>query len=332
MEISVVVPIFNEEANLSPLHARLTTALKALSRSYEIIYVNDGSKDRSGEVLEEIARQDKAARVVHFRRNFGQTAAIMAGFDFSVGKIIVCIDGDLQNDPDDIARLLAKLEEGFDVVSGWRKDRKDQAIRRNLPSRIANRLISFISGVRLNDYGCTLKAYRRSVIQGVRLYGEMHRFIPIYASWQGARVIELPVKHHPRVAGKSKYGLERTIKVVLDLIVIKFLSSYSQKPIYVFGGVAFINFIAAFLLACGSVFFKLAYGISFIRTPLPLLMVLTFMTGTMCLLMGLLAEIIMRTYYESQDKPVYLVSRLVNLSREQPVAGVVNVLNPGLDA
>jgi glycosyltransferase involved in cell wall biosynthesis len=223
------------------------------------------------------------------------------------------MDGDLQNDPADIRLLIAKLEEGYDVVSGWRKDRKDYAWRRNLPSRFANRLISRISGVKLNDYGCSLKAYRRDVIKGVKLYGEMHRFIPIYASWQGGRVAEVPVQHHPRLHGESKYGLERVIKVILDLIVVKFLASYANKPIYVFGGFGVFSIFIAAVAGCAAIYLKVVDGVSFILTPLPLLTVLAFITGTMSILMGLLAELIIRTYYESQGKPVYLVKSTQNL-------------------
>jgi hypothetical protein len=225
------------------------------------------------------------------------------------------MDGDLQNDPADIPRLLAKLEEGFDVCSGWRKERRD-SLRRRLPSRLANRLISWISGVRLNDYGCTLKAYRRSMLAGVRLYGEMHRFIPIYASWQGARVTELPVNHRARTRGKSKYGLERTFKVILDLLVVKFLSDYAQKPIYVFGGFGLLSILAAFLCFGGMIYYKFWGGKTFIETPLPQLVIMLFLIGAVSVLMGLQAEILMRTYYESQGKRIYQVRKRTNLDAD----------------
>jgi glycosyltransferase involved in cell wall biosynthesis len=277
------------------------------------VLVNDGSVDGSDEALRKIAQTDSRFKVVSLRRNFGQTAAMMAGIDFAQGEIIVPMDGDLQNDPVDIGRLIMKLEEGFDVVSGWRKDRKDAAIRRNLLSRIANRIISAISGVHLHDYGCSLKAYRRDVIKGVKLYGEMHRFVPIYASWRGARVAEIPVAHHPRIHGKSKYGLERILKGILDLLVVKFFAQYGTKPIYVFGGFGVSGIAVSFVAAFVALWLKFGRGVSFILTPLPLLAVMTFITGVMSILMGLLAELVMRTYYESQDKPVYLVKDSVNI-------------------
>jgi len=241
---------------------------------------------------------------------------MMAGFDFAKGDVIIPMDADLQNSPEDIPRLLKKIEEGYDVCSGWRNNRKDAPIRRTLISRMANMLISLITGVRLRDYGCTLKAYKRNVIKGVRLYGEMHRFIPIYASWEGARISEIPVKHTPRKYGKSNYGLERTFKVLLDLIVVTFLDNYAQKPIYVFGGFGFLSFIAAVLFFLYASYLKIWKGISFIQTPLPLIATMAFVTGIICILMGLLAEMIMRTYYESQQKKVYLIERRVNLETE----------------
>src|SRR5215212_6099960 len=233
-DISVFLPVFNEEPNLLPLHAKLDKALKSLGRSAEIVYVDDGSSDGSLKILRDIAQLDPRVRVVALRRNYGQTAAMAAGIDAAKGKVLIPMDADLQNDPADIARLLEKLDEGYDVVSGWRKERQDKMVSRKIPSMIANRIISFIGGVRLHDYGCSLKAYRHEFLKEVRLYGEMHRFIPIYASWVGARVTEIPVRHHPRTMGKSKYGLSRTFKVMLDLMTIKFMASYHTKPIYVF--------------------------------------------------------------------------------------------------
>jgi glycosyltransferase involved in cell wall biosynthesis len=315
IDLSIVIPVFNEEDNVGLLHEQLCGALEPLGRSYEILLINDGSHDGTEAKLTELAARDPRVRVVNFKRNFGQTAAMMAGIDAAVGEIIVPMDGDLQNDPDDIARLIAKLDEGYDVVSGWRKDRKDDRVRRNLPSRIANLLISRISGVRLHDYGCSLKAYRRDVLKGVRLYGEMHRFIPIYASWQGGRVAEIPVHHRARVHGKSKYGLERVVKVVLDLIVVKFLADYASKPIYVFGGFGVLNLFASFASAIAAIYLKLFEEVSFILTPLPLLTVFAFITGMMSILLGLLAEMLMRTYYESQDKRVYVVKNTLNMDR-----------------
>ncbi len=311
--LSIVIPVYNEQGNVFLLYERLVAALQGAAADYEVIVVNDGSTDSTLDHLREVAIGDPRCKVVSFRRNFGQTAAMMAGIDFASGEIIIGMDGDLQNDPNDIPRLLAKLAEGYDVVSGWRQNRKDAPMTRNLPSKAANFLISAISGVRLHDYGCTLKAYRREVLKGVRLYGEMHRFIPIYASWEGGKVTEIPVNHHPRTHGHSKYGLERVVKVVLDLIVVKFLASYAMKPIYVFGSFGLASILIAFLSGLWALSLKVFEGVSFISTPLPLLVVLAFITGVMSILMGLIAEIIMRTYYESQGKRVYLVKETINL-------------------
>ncbi len=311
--ISVTVPIYNEEANVLPLYEKLKPVLVNSGRPWEIIFINDGSSDLSASRLDELATRDKQVRVLHFRRNYGQTAAMMAGFDFAHGEVIIPIDGDLQNDPADIPNLLAKLDEGFDVVSGWRKSRQDHALRRNLPSKVANWLISLISGVHLRDYGCTLKAYRKDVIKGVKLYGEMHRFIPIYASWMGAKVTEIPVGHYARIHGTSKYGLNRIFKVILDLAVIKFLSRYSEKPMHVFGGFGLLCITSSFGFFVWALILKLFEGVSFIQTPLPLLTVMTGVTGVMCVLMGLLAELNIRTYHESQGKPVYAIKATRNV-------------------
>lgn len=315
MMISVIVPIYNEEASIANLYQQVSEVLRALNQPWELILVNDGSTDRSHEKIDELSTRDFAVKVISLRRNFGQTAAMMAGVDHAQGEIIIPMDGDLQNDPRDIPRLLDKLEEGFDVVSGWRKDRKDSPVKRIFLSHLANRIISFISGVPLHDYGCSLKAYRKHVIKDIRLYGEMHRFIPIYASWFGARITEIQVAHHPRQHGQSNYGMERTFKVILDLMVVKFLSKYSQKPMYVFGTVGFVSLAISFLSGVWALYLKFVDQVSFISTPLPLLVVMTGITGFMCILMGLLAELIIRTYYESQDKPVYLISDTRNLSR-----------------
>ncbi len=311
--VSIIIPIFDEADNVGPLTAALTPALAALNRPYEVIFIDDGSTDGSAEKLAQAARANLHFKVITFKRNFGQTAAMMAGIDHASGDIIIPMDGDLQNDPADIAKLLDKLDEGYDVVSGWRKDRKDHSLKRNLPSRIANALISRISGVHLHDYGCSLKAYRRDVVKGVKLYGEMHRFIPIYASWEGGKVAEVPVTHHARVHGQSKYGMERVVKVILDLVVVKFLSRYANKPIYVFGGFGIIAIGLSVASGLAAIYLKLAHGTSFILTPLPLLAVMLFVLGGMSVLMGLLAEIIMRTYYEAQGKPVYLIRSTLNL-------------------
>jgi dolichol-phosphate mannosyltransferase len=316
--LSVVIPLYNEEDNVAPLCRALLEALTAQPRPFEIILVNDGSADRTEQKLAEAAATDSRIRVVNFRSNKGQTAAMMAGIDYAGGAVIVPMDGDLQNDPKDIVRLLEKLEEGFDVVSGWRRDRQDNFMIRTLPSKIANFVISRVSGVPLHDYGCSLKAYRREVLQGFRLYGEMHRFIPIYAAAQGARVAELPVTHHPRQFGQSKYGLNRTIKVLLDLLVVKFLTKYRTRPIYLFGQAGVGLLALSFLVGLWALFLKFFEGVSFIQTPLPLLTSLCFISGLMCLLMGLLAELIMRVYYESQSKTDYRVKSVFNLREDEP--------------
>jgi len=307
--ISVVIPVFNEEGNLPDLHRRVCGALEAVGLEWECILVDDGSTDESGAVLDQFQREDPRFRVIHFRRNYGQTAAMQAGFDEAKGDVIVPMDGDLQNDPADIRRMLAKLEEGYEVVSGWRKERKDKKISRVFVSRIANRVISWISGVRLHDYGCSLKAYRREVLDGVRLYGEMHRFIPIYASWQGARVAEIPVQHFPRTRGKSNYGLERVFKVILDLMVVKFLHRYSHKPMYLFGGFGLVFFFLGFLSFVWMFWLKLFAEIQLTGTPLPLLTVFMGSLGVISILMGLLAELGTRTYFESQGKRTYIIRR-----------------------
>lgn len=317
-EISITVPIYNEEDNIAPLYERVRDAMDATGHSWELVLVNDGSRDQSSPRLDALVAADRRVRVIHLSRNFGQTAAFMAGLDHAEGEIIVPMDGDLQNDPNDIARLLAKLEEGFDVVSGWRRDRKDAAIKRNLPSRIANALISRVSGVHLHDYGCSLKVYRRSVLEGVKLYGEMHRFVPIFAAWNGARVTELEVTHHPRIHGVSKYGLERVVKVVLDLIVVKFLFKSSGKPIYVFGGFGLLSIAVSAIAVAWAIALKLFGGVSLIQTPLPVVGIILFALGVMSILMGLLAEMLNRTYHESQSKPVYRVGRVVQLGRHAP--------------
>src|SRR6478735_4218928 len=255
-ELSLFLPVLDEEENLRPMHAKISAALDQLGKTAEVIFVDDGSTDKSLSILKEIAAEDSRVRVISLRRNYGQTAAMSAGIDAAKGEILIPMDADLQNDPADISRLLDKLNEGYDVVSGWRKNRQDKLISRKIPSQIANRIISWIGGVPLHDYGCSLKAYRREVIQDVRLYGEMHRFIPIYASWAGARVAEIPVDHHARTRGKSKYGISRTIKVIFDLITIKFMAEYHTKPLYVFGAFGMIAFFISMLAGIWAIFLK----------------------------------------------------------------------------
>lgn len=310
--ISIIVPLLNEEKNLEELYDKLNSVAATLSDPVELIFVNDGSTDDSPVILDRLAEKDDRITVVHLRRNFGQTAGIMAGFDCARGEIVVCLDADLQNDPADIPRLVDKLNEGYDVVSGWRKDRKDAFLSRVFISRVANAVISLISRVRIHDYGCSLKAYRAAIIKDVRLYGEMHRFIPIYARWQGGRITELVVQHHARKHGTSNYGIERVFKVVMDLIVVIFIHEYNQKPMYIFGAAGVINFMVAFFAGVLALYYKFTEQKDFISTPLPLLVALATITGFMCFLMGLLAELIVRTYFEAQEKKTYTVDRVVS--------------------
>ncbi len=308
--ISIFLPVLNEEPNLLPLHEKIDLALDKLGRSAEIIYVDDGSTDGSLKVLRDLARVDPRVRVVALRRNYGQTAAMAAGIHAARGEVLIPMDADLQNDPADIVRLLEKLDEGYDVVSGWRKNRQDRLFTRKIPSMIANRIISWIGGVPLHDYGCSLKAYRRESLEDVNLYGEMHRFIPIYASWAGARVAEIPVEHHARTMGKSKYGLSRTVKVVFDLMTIKFMASYQTKPLYVFGWVGLLTL--AFSVFCTLLAFLMKFAnwphhADFVQTPLPVLAMVMLVLGIQFFLMGLLAEMQVRTYHESQSKAIYAV-------------------------
>ena len=313
MRLSIVIPVYNEAENLPLLHQALHDALDPLDRDWEVVYVDDGSADASLTVLEETAEADAGHTcVVELRRNFGQTAAIAAGIDHADGEVIVLMDADLQNDPADIPKMLEKVDEGYDVVSGWRKSRQDTFITRTLPSRIANWLISVVTGVYLHDYGCTLKAYRRETLTGFRLYGEMHRFIPAYAHTVGARMIELPVNHHPRKYGKTKYGLNRTIKVILDLFTVKFLISYANKPIYLFGGTGVI-FMAASTAMLSFLFIrKLLFRSSVVQSSFFLIGIMMMILGVQSILMGLIAELLVRTYHESQQKPTYTVRKVLN--------------------
>lgn len=317
--LSVIVLVYNELESIAPMHEELMGVLEALDLTYEVLYVDDGSRDGSTERLGQLATRDRHVRVVSFRRNFGQTAAVQAGIDHSRGEIMVFLDGDMQNDPHDIPRLLEKIDEGYDVVSGWRKDRKDQAAR-VLPSKIANWIIAKVTGVKLNDFGCTLKAYQREVIQEVKLYGEMHRFIPVYASWVGARITEITVNHRPRVFGHSKYSLARTSRVMLDLITVKLLGSYSTKPIYFFGFAAFGLWALAFVFAAIVIIQKLLPPYPFAHNnPLLLLSVFLGIVGVQFILMGLLAELSIRTYHESQAKTTYVVREIIERSpRKEP--------------
>ncbi len=314
MDISVVIPIYNEAEGLPALYRALSETLEHLPQSTEIVFVDDGSKDGSAAVLDEFGAADPRVRVLHLARNYGQTAALMAGFQNSSGDVVIPMDGDGQNDPADIPRLLDKLAEGFDVVSGWRQARHDRALTRRLPSAVANRLISALLHVRLHDYGCTLKAYRREVVADVRLYGEMHRFIPIYAAWEGARVTEIPVIHHPRLFGKSKYGFGRVARVVLDLLIMYFIDRAFDRPIQFFGkiGLGFLGLSA--LIFAWALVLKYSFSVSLIQTPLPVLAAAISLSGILFILLGVMAEVQARIYFEVRGRPSYKIRRVVEHS------------------
>jgi len=312
VEVSVVVPVLNEQDNIRPLYEQITQALSG-KYGYEVIFIDDGSTDSSFSILKQLFAGDAKVRIIRFRRNFGQTAALSAGFAHARGKIIIAIDADLQNDPADIPKMIEKLNEGFDVVSGWRKKRHDKAITRRLPSLAANWLISKITGVNLHDFGCTLKAYRHEILAETKLYGEMHRFIPALASWSGANICEIVVNHRPRTAGVAKYGLGRTWKVLLDLITVKFLGSFSTKPIYIFGGLGMLIALAAFLSGFTVLYQKFISPtqLPMNRNPLLLLTAMLIITAFQFVLMGLLAELLVRTYHESQNRPTYAIREII---------------------
>jgi glycosyltransferase involved in cell wall biosynthesis len=317
VKLSVVVPVYNEVESLSELHKALHQALDSVNADWEVVYVDDGSTDGSLKILEELAAADPhRICLVELRRNFGQTAAIAAGIDSSDGDVIVLLDADLQNDPADIPMMMEKIEEGYDVVSGWRINRQDKFLTRTFPSRIANSLISIVTGVHLHDYGCTLKAYRREVITGFRLYGEMHRFIPAYANLVGAKMVEVPVHHHPRKFGRTKYGLSRTLKVILDLFTVKFLLSYASKPIYLFGGAGIFLIFMSLLVLAYLIVVRLMGGEHMIRSPLLQMSVMFFILGFHSILLGLIAEQLARTYHESQHKPTYTIRHVINKQDE----------------
>jgi glycosyltransferase involved in cell wall biosynthesis len=311
VDLSVVVPVYNEVENLDALQGELLDALEPSGLNYEIIYVNDGSRDGSAARLTEFASQTDGVIFVNLRRNFGQTAALAAGIDYASGEVVVLMDADLQNDPADIQALLDKLDEGYDVVSGWRRSRKDRFLTRRLPSILANGLISRVTGVQLHDYGCTLKAYRHEVLKEVRLYGEMHRFTPVFAAAAGARITEMVVNHRPRVAGVSKYGLERTLKVILDLITVKFLLSYRTRPMYLFGTAGFALMGGGLLSILGALIQRFVFNVHLNRSPLLQLAAMLFGLGVQSVLLGLTTELVVRTYFESQHKPIYIVREVV---------------------
>ncbi|MBN1665568.1 MAG: glycosyltransferase family 2 protein [Anaerolineales bacterium] len=318
MKLSVVIPVYNEEESLAHLRAALYAALGDLPHTWQVVLVDDGSVDRSAEILDALAAEDpQHFKSVILRRNFGQTAAIAAGIDHAEGEIIVLMDADLQNDPADIPMMLEKLAEGYDVVSGWRVRRKDTFITRTLPSRIANGLISRVTGVHLHDYGCTLKAYRREVITGFRLYGEMHRFIPAYAGSVGARILEVPVQHHPRRYGQAKYGLERTLKVILDLFTVKYLISYAHKPSYLFGGVGLSLMGVSSLLLVFLIVRRIVSAVDVLDSPFFSMAIMLMIMGFQSVLMGLIAELLVRTYHEAQSKPTYSLRRVSGGHSEQ---------------
>jgi glycosyltransferase involved in cell wall biosynthesis len=312
LNISVIIPVYNEQDYLESIYQQTVDALHG-RYSFEIIFIDDGSSDNSCKILEQIYNKDQRVKVVMFRRNFGQTAAMSAGFHNAKGDVIVPLDADGQNDPADIPALINKLNEGYDIVSGWRKDRKDKTITRRIPSMLANKLICKMTGVNLHDFGCSLKAYRREVMETTKLYGEMHRFIPAIANWSGAKITEMVVNHHPRTTGKAKYGLERIVKVLLDLMTVKFLGSYATKPIYIFGGLGIFSGIASFL--CGFVVLYMKFispqHLGMNRNPLLLLSAILFIAFFQLILMGLLAEMIVRTYHESQNRATYTVRKFL---------------------
>ena len=311
LEVSVVIPIYNEEGNIRELCTKLNDVLSIITENYEVIIVDDGSTDNSFNILKEINTENKNVVVVKFRRNFGQTAALSAGFDHFKGDVIITMDGDLQNDPEDIALLLTKINEGYDIVSGWRVDRKDPFFTKKLPSKFSNWLASKLTGVKLHDFGCTFKAYRREVVENINLYGEMHRYIPALASQMGVSIAEVKVRHHPRQHGKSKYGITRLIRGMLDLITVKFLLSYSMRPLQLFGIPGIISLFIGFVIGAYLTVGKLFFDMSLADRPLLLLAVLLIFLGVQFITMGLLGEIITRTYYEIQGKPIYAVKEII---------------------
>lgn len=314
--ISLVIPVYNEEESLPVLITEIKAAMEKLNLGYEAIFINDGSKDQSLAVLKNLAQSKEWVKIIDFRKNFGQTAALAAGISSAQGDIIIPLDADLQNDPQDIPNFIAKINEGYDVVSGWRKNRQDKTLSRKIPSWLANALISKITGIDLHDYGCTMKAYRSEVIKDVKLYGEMHRFIPAYAAWFGAKITEMAVNHRPRKFGRTKYGISRTFRVILDLLTVKFLSNYSTKPMHFFGKVGFYSLGISFISGLLAVYLRQWHHISFISTPLPLLTVFLGLLAIQFILLGVLAEILIRIYYEGQDKPIYLVKEKINFDEK----------------
>jgi glycosyltransferase involved in cell wall biosynthesis len=310
LDISVILPVYNEEENIKEMHAEIDEVMQQMGKTYEIIYINDGSNDLTLNRLIEIQEQDPHSVVVEFRRNFGQTAAMSAGFDLARGEVVFSMDSDRQNDPRDIPMMLEKLEEGYDLVAGWRYDRQDGLFLRLIPSKIANKLIGFTTDVKLHDYGCSLKAYRWDTAKQLSMYGEMHRFIPAIASWVGARITEVKVNHRARTAGVSKYGISRTFRVILDLITVKFMMNYSARPLQFFGAIGLVSTTMGMFIGLYLTFQKLFYGVSIGDRPALLLAVLLIFIGLQFITSGLLAEMMTRTYHESQDMPTYTIRKI----------------------
>ncbi|RWX51960.1 Glycosyltransferase involved in cell wall bisynthesis [Candidatus Electrothrix marina] len=321
MKLSVVIPVYNEEENINLLYDELKDVLKTIEHEHEILFIDDGSSDASLSLLEKIQQQDENVVVVSFRRNFGQTAAMSAGFDYATGDVIVTMDGDMQNDPYDIPMFLEKMEEGYELVSGWRHDRQDPFLNRRLPSMIANKIISVVTGVHLHDYGCTLKTFRKEITQGIRLYGEMHRFIPAIASGVGGKITEIKANHRPRRFGTSKYGISRTLRVVLDLMTVKFLLSYATRPIQIFGMLGLASGGSGFLIALIMTVQRMFFDVPMDNRPLLLLAILLILMGMQFIYMGLLGELQVRTYHESQKKPIYVVRRVIGQQEQEENAG-----------
>ena len=313
--ISIIIPVYNEATNLKVLTKKIILSLKNVN--YEVIFINDGSIDESLNILHNIIKSNNNFLCVNFKRNYGQTAALQAGFDYATGKVIVAMDADLQNDPADIPKLLKKINEGYDVVSGWRKNRQDNSLSRILPSKIANYMISKISGVKLHDYGCTLKAYKKDVIKDIKLYGEMHRFIPIYAKWEGAKVYEIEVKHNKRHSGESKYGISRVPKVILDLMVVKFFEKLISRPIHLFGKLGFLFITLGILISFYAIWLKIFKNVSFILTPLPILTMFFLLSGILCILLGIVAEIQSRIYFQTTNNKSYLVKNIIKKNKKE---------------
>jgi len=311
MDLSIVIPVYNEKESVAHLYSGLNKTLSKLKIKYEVILIDDGSTDGTHEELKKINRKNSFYKIIRFRRNFGQTSAMSAGFHYSSGEVIITLDADLQNDPKDIPAILEKLDEGYDIVSGWRRERKDKAVSRRFPSIVANKIISRLSGVYLHDYGCTLKAYRKEVIENIELYGEMHRYIPAVASRMGVSVTEIPVTHHSRKYGRSKYGISRTIRVILDIITIKFLLSYSQRPIQIFGLLGLLSGTAGFIITAYLIIMRIFFDQSLADRPLFILSIFMIFIGIQLITMGLLAEINMRIYHEAQDKPTYVIRDII---------------------